>query len=189
MRWPPARFRGGGVTRCYAVNLSHRIAPPTKWKAGPSEVHPTRPRPPAKRNTSPRAAVSVMAVALCASTGLGAKAAIKMGECPFATVGQVSQALLHGSTAHDGNHHLQLLTNMLRIRAAEWALQSADSYKPRGDWVTLDVRRAVLRARHVSRTGNISTAAAACASTLPSRGRSTARAPCRTRSSRVNRYT
>mmetsp|Transcript_24568 Transcript_24568/g.79349 ORF Transcript_24568/g.79349 Transcript_24568/m.79349 type:complete len:117 (-) Transcript_24568:551-901(-) len=65
------------------------------------------------------------AVAWCVSTGQGAKAAIKTGEFPFATVGKVRQALLHGSSAQDRDHHLQLLTNLERIRVADWALRSA----------------------------------------------------------------
>jgi len=89
------------------------------------------------------------AVAWCVSTGQGAKAAIKTGEFPFATVGKVRQALLHGSSAQDRDHHLQLLTNLERIRVAEWALASADNHKPQNNTAISNKIRAVLRARHI----------------------------------------
>jgi len=91
--------------------------------------------------------------AWCASTSTGQGARARRQphqncECPFARDGKVRQALLHGLTAHAatttgssgrqgaagtaarpdcarGHHHRQLLTNLERIRVADWALRSA----------------------------------------------------------------
>jgi len=90
------------------------------------------------------------AVAWCASTGQGAKAAMRTGNFPHATLGKVRQALLQGSTACDRDHHLQILTNLERIRVAEWALACADNHKPQGNAAISEKIREVLRARHAA---------------------------------------